>query len=217
MKLLRSDSVGAINVLLVPLVVAVLSFFATLGFAYWAYSERNDYKDNSDQKAAAAVEVASQKVASEKDNEFLEREKNPLVDYAGPAQYGSIKVKYPKTWSALITEENTPTYIFNPKYVYGGVDTKQALKITVESQEYNSVIGQFDGQLDQGELTAKAYSLPKVPGVVGIRFDGQIEPGKSASLIILPLRDKTIKIVSESPEYFKDFNNIILPNLVFSP
>lgn len=217
MKKLRSEEVGAINILLVPLVVAVLCFFSTLGFAFWAYSERNDYKDNSDQKSAAAVEVAIQKVSSEKDNEFLEKEKSPFVDYSGPAQYGSIKVKYPKTWSAMITETQSPTFIFHPKYVFGDENAKHALKITIEDQSYNSIIGQYDSQLQQGALIAQAYSLPKVPGVVGIKFDGQLESGKNASAIILPLRDKTIRIISESPEYFKDFNDIILPNLTFSP
>jgi hypothetical protein len=87
----------------------------------------------------------------------------------------------------------------------------------VENNPYNRALTTYDGQLLSGEVRAKAYSLPKVRNVVGTRFDGTIEQGKQGSVILLPLRDKTIKIISEVPGVVNDFNNIILENLTFNP
>lgn len=214
---LNRDESGALNLLLIPLIIAVLCFFIALGFGIWAYAERTDYKNNSDKKSDAAVAVATQKVSTQKDNEFLEKEKFPLDIYKAPAELGSLEISYPKTWSAYIATDEDPVFIFSPKYVPAGEETSQALRIVIESSAYNEAISGFDGQIQEGKLKATAYSLPKVPGIVGLKFEGELEEGKTASMVILPLRDKTLKISSELPDRFNDFNNIILPNLVFSP
>lgn len=205
------------NTLVIPLIFAVIGFFSALGFGAWAFYERNDYKNNTDKKVEAAVVVAKEKLSTEKDNEFLEREKFPLVEYQGPAQFGSVKVSYPKTWSAYILNDNNGEYIFNPKFVSASKESPHALKITIEDTPYNDSITEYEGQVREGLLKAVAYSLPKVPSVVGIKVDGEVKEGKVESIVILPLRDKTIIIASQTPDRFRDFNEIILKNITFSP
>jgi len=46
--------------------------------------------------------------------------------------------------------------------------------------------------------------------------NGQIEPNKTVSMVILPLRDKTIEISTQGDQFRSDFTNNILPNLTFS-
>jgi hypothetical protein len=53
--------------------------------------------------------------------------------------------------------------------------------------------------------------------VVGSRIDGEINLGQKDSMILLPVRDKTIKISTESQEFMGDFNDIVLANLKFVP
>src|SRR3989344_4524267 len=89
-----------VNGWLIACIITTLLFIAFAGFFGWAYMSRQDYKDNVDQKIATAVEVAKKQTETAKDNEFLEKEKLPLQDYTGPSQYGSLNIKYPKTWSA---------------------------------------------------------------------------------------------------------------------
>lgn len=208
---------GALNVLLMPLILAIVGFFGALGFGVWAFYERTDYKNNADKKIVAAVQVANQNLATQKDNEFLEREKFPLTEYQGPAQFGSIKVSYPKNWSAYILNADNAEYIFNPKFVSAVKENPHALKITVEDAPYDEAITKYESQIKEGVLRAVAYSLPKVPSVVGVKVDGQVRDGSIESIVILPLRDKTISIASQTPDRFKDFNEIILPNITFSP
>src|SRR5690606_27108300 len=217
MKLIKNQS-GAMNVLLVPLIISSLLLVATIGFAAWAFTERQTYKNDVDGLIATAIEINSKEVSDQKDNEFLEREKYPLDTFEGGSQHGAIKVSYPKTWSAHITEtQDTAEYVFSPRYVSGDQNESRALKIVVENNPYSQALAIYDGQLLNGELKAKAYSLPKVRNVVGTRFDGAIEPGKQGSVLLLPLRDKTIKIFNEVPGVSNDFNKIILENLSFNP
>lgn len=202
-------------------IVTGLVFIATASFATWAFLSRQDYKNNADQKIKAAVEVTEKNVAAEKDNEFVEKEKYPLKAYNGPADLGAFTLEYPKTWSAYVSTGGgvNNEFIFHPDVVRAANSGQQqyALRVTIEETEYNQVITQYDSQIQQGSATVVAYSLPKVPSVVGVRFDGEIEVGKPGALVVLPLRDKTIKIACEIPDRLNDFNRIILPSFSFNP
>src|SRR5262245_34230064 len=78
--------------LIIPLILFVLISFGVSGFALWAFGERNDYKNNSDKKAAAAAEVAKHQAEDAKEKDFLERDKNPYKEYKGPAAFGSLDI-----------------------------------------------------------------------------------------------------------------------------
>lgn len=213
----RNDENGALNMVTFGLIFGTLLFVISVGFGLWAFVSRQDYKNNSDQKVAAAVEVAKKEEAAKKDNEYLEKEKYPLKTYRAPDALGGITMSYPKTWSAYISSDNNNFFIFNPDIVTARNNPLYALRITVESQPYAQIVEQYNSRISQGKLSAKAYSLPKVPSVVGARFDGEIEIGKPGAVVILPLRDKTIKIACEIPDRLADFDRIILPNLTFNP
>jgi flagellar basal body-associated protein FliL len=107
---LRYSEQGTMNVLLVPVITLALLFIAAGSFAAWAFSSRQDYKNNSDAKSAAAVAVNKSAVQAEDAKQFAEAAKNPLKPYVGPEAYGSVKVLYPKTWSAYVdtTDSSTP-------------------------------------------------------------------------------------------------------------
>lgn len=218
----RSES-GAINVLLIPLVLVIVLLIGVAGFAFWAYGGRQDYKNNVDVKIADAVAVAQQKVSVQKDKEFAQKEKYPYNTYTGPAAYGSLKVKYPKTWSGYVaTQDNGSTPIngyFYPGQVPTVTDINKsfALRIAVVQQPYSSAIQQLQIYVQQKKTSAQTYRSPNVPNVVGTRFDGQIGPQKQGSMIVMPYRDKTLELWDEDASFKADFDKIILPNFSFSP
>lgn len=217
MKNIRVNEGGALNVLLIPLITSAVLLVAMIGFGTWAYMGRQDYKNNADQKIAAAVEVAKKQTATEKDNEFLEKEKYPLKTYSGPSDLGSLVLSYPKTWSGYVSNNDGKFFIFNPDIVTERDNPLNALRITIEDSPYSDVVTQYDGQVEDGKARAGIYALPKVPDAVGVRFDGEYEDDKSGALVVLPMRDKTILIACEIPDRLEDFNNIILPNISFKP
>lgn len=212
---------GAINVLLLPLLAAILLLVAALVLAGWAYSGRQDYKDNVDAKVAGAVKLAKDAESKAKEAEFADRVKNPLKAYTGPSEFGSIALKYPKTWSGYVVSNTasgnaTLEGYFSPNVVPAITDQSSifALRVSVVDSAYSDVL---QGLQSKQGVTVTPYALPKVPKTVGVRIEGQIEDQKSGTMIILPLRDKTLEVYTESNNYETDFNNNILPNLSFIP
>lgn len=216
----QSRSIG----LIVGLVTTVLLLIGAIGFGFWAFGERQDYKDNVDAKVAAAVTDAKQAESARKDAEFAEISKSPLRTYVGPEAFGSIHLQYPRTWSGYVisSTENTP-YIdgyFSPGVV---PDTQSeasvfALRIRVSSDSYSTIMTNYESNVQDGTAKVQPYKLAKVPNVVGSKVVGTLaDSERKGTLIVLPLRANALEIWTESDKYLNDFNKYILPNLSFSP
>ena len=92
-----------------------------------------------------------------------------------------------------------------------------ALRVQVVKQTYSQVLQSFTSQQQTGKLSVSAYALPKLPKVVGVKVTGEITQGKTATMIVLPLRSDTLKIWTEGTQFVEDFNTSILPNFSFLP
>lgn len=221
---LANNQRGELNVLLIPVILLALLFVGAASFAVWAYGSQQDYKNNSDEKAAAAVEANKKVIQSADATKYAEAAKQPLKLYVGPDAFGSLKLNYPKTWSAYViavdASGGTPLdAYFNPDYVpgVGNQSSSFALRVKILTQSYSSIVSQYTSTVKQGKATATPYKLPKLPSVIGTRIEGQLAQNKQGSMVILPLRDKTLEIWTESDTYKNDFNNNILANTTFSP
>jgi hypothetical protein len=195
-------------------------FIASTIFAIWAFMGRQDYKNNVDIKIADASAVAVLEAESAKDAEFIEKEKSPVRTYKGPSTYGAVTFDHPKTWS-VYAEESTQGTVLN-LYAFPGVipgikpDQAYALRLEISDQNYDTEVENMTRNT-QAVLTYSAYRPEKVPSVLGLRIDGEIEREVQGSMVLLPLRDRTIKIYTEIPQFVADFNNIILPSITFVP
>lgn len=216
---------GESNILLIPVILVSLLFVGSASFAYWAFSGRQEYKNNVDAKISSAVQANTQSVQAADAKQYAEQAKSPLTLYQGPDSYGSVKVYYPKTWSSYVdtTSTNTPLDAY---FHAGFVPSTQSgqtynLRVQVNSQPYSTVMQQFSGQLSDGQVTATPYSLPKVPNIVGTKLTGTVNQSNpqitDGTMVVLPLRSTTLLIWTESNNYLSDFNTYVLPNLTFSP
>ena len=211
--------------LIITVVVLALLLCGAGGFGAWAYTEAQDYKLNVDEKVAAAVEVAKKETTEANQLQFAEESKNPLQTYAGPSAFGTIKVEYPKTWSGYIDTTGTGDApllaLFHPDVVpatqQGEGQQAIALKIEVRQEAYDQVITNLSSFIELGELRAQPYALPKMKDQVGMKFTGKFSEQFKGTQIVLPLRDKTIVITTETDQYLADFNKYIVPNLSFVP
>lgn len=219
---------GEMSALLIPFILVVVLLIGTAGFGYWSYNQMGLYKNHSDQLIAAATKVSDQQLATRLDNQFAQQEKSPYKTYQGPSTWGDVNITYPKTWNAYIPVDNTgsdtpidgywyPDIVPNIANDTGGNGTNFALRVQVITNDYNSVLQNFQSNISQGSITAAPYHLPKVPSVIGMELTGQILPQKKGIIIILPLRNYTLQIWTEGSQFTNDFNNIVLPNFTFSP
>lgn len=219
----KHDQNGSINSLLLPCIVLTLLLLGSVGFGVWAFAGRQDYKTNTDAKIASAVTVAQQAESTVKDRQFAELEKQPLRTYNGPQAFGSLVIKYPKTWSAYVDDDGRGNAAVDAYFEPGVVSsvnattTHFALRVQVQAQSYSAAVNTIRSAQKTSGATITPFALPKVPNVVGVRVDGAFATQKSGSLIILPLRDKSIEISTESNDFLNDFNANILPNISFSP
>ena len=218
----KMNQQGAANAWLIAFVLTLVLLLGAVGFGFAMFSSRQDYKDNVDGKVAEAVQVAEQKLTEKKEAEFTEREKQPLKVYPGPEAYGSLKLSYPKTWAAYIDESgkgsNPLDGYLNPSFVPGvQANPTIALRFQVMNTSYATAAKNLEPQVKAGKIKTTPFVAPKVAGVTGVRADGEIVSKKSGSMILLPLRDKTLKIWTESPQFIADFNDIIMANVTFIP
>jgi hypothetical protein len=216
---------GEMNVLLIPVILLALLVIGAGAFGMWSFSSRQHYKNDTDAIVASAVNANTGTVQAQDAKQYAEEAKNPLTVYTGPDAYGSVKVSYPKTWSAYVDTTNSSTPLdayFHAQYVpsVASQDTYN-LRVQVNAQPYSQVLNQFSGQIQNNQVTAAPYTLPKVPNIIGTMLTGPINPNNpnvtSGELILLPLRSTTLEIWTESSTYLPDFNTYILPNLSFSP
>lgn len=210
-------------------VFLIAALIASLVFGWWAFGQRQDYKNNFDKKVKEEVAKAETVQKSELEAEFAEREKSPSKTFSGSATYGSITFTYPKIWSGYVDQNNTSTPIngyFFPDIVPavnsgGSTPTAYALRVELVAGDYTQLIKQFDSQIQQGKLTASAYVPPKMTGVAnvqtGTRLDGELEANIRGAMVVIKVRDKTLKIYTQSSRFLADFNETILKSLTFAP
>lgn len=211
---------GSIKSIALNLMLVLLLLIST-GFGLWAFSSRSNYKNNSDEISQKAVEKAeaNQKVLLEK--EFSEKEKSPYKQYIGPDEFGSIKFSYPKTWNVYYgsKDEDELSLYFHPDFVPSiSSQTPFALRIFIEDATLNQTLDSYSSQIKSGALNSSAYKLEKVTKAdVGARLNGELAKEKTGSLVLLPLRDKTLKIWTENNDKFiKDFDEL-LKTLEYNP
>ncbi len=220
---IRADERGALNVLLIPVILLSVLFVSAAAFGAWAFSKSQDYKNNVDAKVAVAVTANKAVVQAADAKTYAEAAKQPLMTYAGPEAYGSVHISYPKTWSLYVstpvTSSGLPNNYFNPVSISSLSDSKSiyALRMQVLGQSYASVVNSFADSVKSGKTAVAPYTLSNVPNVIGIRADGLLNNGETGSMVVFPIRDKTLEIWTESATYVPDFNDTILPKVTFSP
>jgi hypothetical protein len=222
MKLLRQTGErGELHLAVLALIFVSLLFVATAVFGVWAYSERQDYKDNVDAKIAEAVAVAKQETLAADQKKFDEAAKLPYKVFNGPDTYGAVSFEHPKTWSTYLdtSDSSNPVKAYVHPNVVPTVDDRAnsfALRAEVVEDSYNSVAKRFDSLVKQGKVKVQPYKLAKLPDVAGLRVDGEIVTEKQGSMVFFPVRDKTLQVWTESKDFVKDYD-AILQTLTFSP
>lgn len=214
----RKNFDGYMNVLLIPFIIGLLAaaIFAVMVIVY--FGKYNDAKNNLDAHVATAVDGAKKQQQTDDQKQFAIQEKLPLRSYTTPANIGSIKVQFPKTWSDYIDlgsgDSSTPLDFYaNPDYVPAQTtDTRYALRMQLVSQQYSQIVQQYNNQVTQGKAKASPIT---VSGVQGIRIDGEFKVNISGAIIILPLRSQTLMFWTESKNFLPDFNKNIVPNISF--
>lgn len=214
---------GAMNLLVIPLVLVIVMLFGAAFAAFNFYNEAQTAKTNVSRSVAVAVDKAEQATSQRKELEFAEKLKSPYDRYDGPSAFGALRILYPKHWSAYISESGRGSKPVEgwlmPNFVpaTNNANNSFALRVIVETRAYDAVLKEYQSGVKEGKVSVRPYQSPNVPNVVGSRIDGEIAQKKQGAMIIMPMRDKTLRLWTESRDYVADFDNIILPGFSFAP
>lgn len=203
---------GGVNI---PAIMAVVMLVLAIGLGALAIVYINKFNKaqtnvNQQKNEAADIAKAEQKKIDAK--EFAEAAKKPFRTYQAPGVLGAIKVEFPKDWNVYAVEDETKTTQLDV-YMYPGVvrapqstTEPYAFRIKLENSLYTETLQKYQKEVEKGTLTAKSVT---VSGITGTRLEGKIDRNRTGVLILLPIRDKTLFLWTESNNYLNDYNGII--------
>ncbi len=208
----HSNERGAISGAIISIVLMGIALIAVVALSIWLYINYREQQTNVDGKISAAVATAKRDQASTDEAKFAQREKEPNRQFSGPDDFGRLTFDYPKTWSVYVADDgsqsgNYMAYL-NPVSVpqVGGDAQRFALRVQIQSQDYNSVVGQYDSLIQAGQLKSSSTSAN---GQTGTRLDGSFSDNIRGAAVMYKLRDKTISIFTDANTFLPDFNTII--------
>lgn len=220
--MVRLNKQGSINPLLVPLILVSAALIAVSFLGYKQYQSAQDYKNNVDQKVSVAVSKAVDKQKTIDVNDAAVAARSPIKTYNGPSDFGSVKIGYPRDWSLYVQtgDGSTPLDGYGQPNVV--VDNKNqniahALRFKVLNQNYSDALNNFKSLAQSGTVKVKIYQPVNIKGVSGVIVTGQIDQNVTGTMVILPLRNTTFEIYTESNQYLGLFDKYILPNFSFKP
>lgn len=196
---------------LVLAIVFILTTIAAVSGGVWALTNYLDQKDNTDSKITAAVATAVKDTKDADAANFLEKEKQPNRQFAGPEDYGRVAFDYPKTWSVYVASDasNGGTYqaYFNPVSVpLADGNQRFALRLNIQEQDYDIVLTNYQSLIKTGALVSSSF---KVDEQTGTRLDGSFTPDIKGSSVIFKIRDKTVIIQTDAETFKPDFEALI--------
>ena len=201
---------GAANTWLIVAIVGIVTTVG-LGVAFgWALMNYFDQKDNVDTKVSTAVTIAVKDQADKDAATFEAADKKPNRQFAGPEDFGALNFEYPKTWSTYIEKDASngsfQAYL-NPVSVPPvSTTTQYALRVTIETKDYDTVLNTYQALLKKGDLKS---STVKINAVDSTRFDGSFSKDIRGSAVVFKIRDKTVTIRSDADTFKPDFDALV--------
>lgn len=194
-------------ILLATIVIAIVFIWLYIQ----KYGEWKGLRMDVDEQIDAAVAMAIAENTTKMEEEFLIREKSPYRDFTGPADYGSLGFKYPKTWSVYIDKDASNGGDFeaylNPVEVEPiSSTTINALRVTIRNSSFDSVVTSYDNYVMSGSL---ALTTRNVGGVLANIYTGQLPNGIQGILAAFKLRDKTVLIQTDAELFANEFYQLL--------
>ena len=202
--------------LIKTIVIIILSLVSVtfIGLFIWMFLQFNEVNTDQEGKKAAAVEQAKYEQKEADLKQFAEDEKYPLRAFVGPADYGGLSFKYPKTWSVYVAKDanNGGDYeaYLNPLVVEPvSKDTINALRVTIRDAGFDAVASEYERVMKQNDSNLTMDSV-EINGITMNRYTGTI-PGTELNgiVVIFKIRDKTAVMQTDTVLFKDDFDSLL--------
>ena len=203
---------GSVNGWMVGTIGCLILFLIAGSLAIWAYMQYSHEKSNVDSKVAIEVAKGKSEQAESDQKKFSEEAKNPRIEFVGPSEYGRVSFMYPRTWSVYIENDgsNRGDYkaYLNPVAVPSASNkaSRFALRLEIINKNLDTVLNDYQSRLKKGELTS---SSTEFTGISATRIDGTFEKELRGSVVLMKVRDKTIRFSTDADTFKPDFQTIL--------
>ncbi|MDP4038539.1 MAG: hypothetical protein Q8P54_01045 [bacterium] len=208
-------------IIIVLLVLILIMLGISIWFGYRAFINQKDL----DSKYQAGVSDG-RSIQKSEDRALAKKEtENPYRTYKAPNAYGGFEVSFPKNWSLTIDSTTTDPII---AYAHpDDVDIKSdkfALRFILENAQFAVTKIKFDKQTKEAKRNFTAAAT-KVSGIDAVRYTGILESKtndpketkKIGTVVIVPVRDKTLIFQTDSNENYLNYFNEILSRVKIFP
>jgi hypothetical protein len=202
----------------------VLTIFLGIGMvlfgvlAILAYNDNTYIHNNLKVLESQAAADASTQQKNSDDAANIRANELPYRTYTADPVDGSFQLQIPKDWSLYVGENNssgtTPLDIAaDPNYVLynlssgNNVINTDAFHLQLQNRSVQQVVQGYDSQIKNKELTSKAVT---VSGISATWLQGTIDNERhDGVVVIVPTRDQTMVIWTDSLDYLNEFNTIL--------
>lgn len=145
---------------------------------------------------------------------------NPYRSYTAPDRSGAFVITFPKNWNIAVTPGNSSngelTGLLNPDSVDMKTD-KYAMRFNLQPVKFAETQKKYDKIVQDSKGKVKSEEII-VSDIHGFRYKGRInkKDDKDKTIIILPVRDKTLTLLTDNNEVFEsDFNTILANSKIY--
>ena len=203
---------GSVNGWMVGTIGCLMLFLIAGSLAIWAYMQYSREKSDVDSKVAIKVAEGKREQAEFDWRKYSDEAKNLRVEFVGPTEYGRVSFMYTKTWSVYIANDGSDRgdykAYFHPISVppITNKNSRFALRLEIINKNMDTVLNEYQSRLKKGELTS---SSTEFNGISATRIDGTFEKELRGSVVLMKVRDKTIRFSTDADTFKPDFQTIL--------
>lgn len=213
MSTTRSREQGKVQGSTIIIVVLTLLFIAAGAAAIWFYMQYAEQKRDVDSKVSVAEAKAKLDQRTEDEEAFAEREKEPMREFVGPADYGRLSFDYPKTWSAFeetdVSKGGGVEYraYLHPRVVPPISETsKVALRVSIQQKTYDQSLETYAKLLKAGTLKSAPFDNG---ALTGTRLTGNFNKDLIGTAVLVKMRDRTLTMRTDGDVFMADFEALL--------
>ena len=208
----RKFQQGSASGWMIAAICGITLFLVATALSVWLLISYTEQKSDVDGKVSLAVAAAVKKQSEEDEAKFQESYKNPRIEFVGPSEYGRVSFMYPKTWSVYVDKDGSDRkdYVayLHPVSVppVGTATSRFAMRLEILNRSFDDTLKQYEQPLKKGELKS---SNVEYNGVSSTRLDGAFTKELRGSVVLMKVRDKTIRLSTDADTFKPDFQAIL--------
>jgi hypothetical protein len=212
LKLKKQNSSGQVNLLLVLAVFLGIGTVLFGGLSIVSFRRAQKATASLEKAKSDAFEAGRAQQKTEDEERFSEEQKTPFRSYVAPSLFGGFELKFPKVWNLYVIENdgasNQVDLIAHPSLirVLPKSDNAYALRAMLSKELKDAAYRKYENLVKTGKLKAKTIF---VSGIESIRLDGRYDQKHDGVVVLVPVRDKTLILITEDQKYLPDFEQVL--------